>query len=149
MKLKLLLALIVVSGLAGCFLEPSGSPQVVFVGETGVSDGRFVMEGELDLGWGQERVEYQDVAVCLYGADGAMFRSVSMGSVPPERRVSIRSDRIPEYVVVHSPDFYDESVSYFYYEREVSGSTVGFVERSIGHPSELPVDPRATGCGPS
>lgn len=149
MNWRIFVTFLLLVSISGCFLDPSGAPHMSYVGELEVTeDGGFVMDGEVGFTTSAPG-SFDDVRLCFYDDSGVVFHEVELGSMPPERNISVALDRAPKYIVLHSPDFYSEDVTYFYYERERWNSSVGYSERSIGHPSELPVDPRASGCGGS
>ena len=105
------------------------------------SDHQFRLDGYLTSGGGDpDRNVYRDVSVRIYGNDSTLIcvRTVGDWSGHDSKNVSVELDRIPVYVIVYSPDFWDEpmTVKYYQYDREEGD----FDTRRAYEESELPVN---------
>jgi len=125
--------------LSGCLVGSSGyNGQITYRGDITIRNNTFVMDGALVNG-GVRNTEFNNVRIYLYYTNGTQINMIRVGTLKGGVNVSVRSDKIPEYVIVDSPDFWNtQKVSVEYFKRMSSGeyTTVGVTERS-----ELPVQP--------
>lgn len=136
--------------LAGCFLEPAGTPSAAFDGEVEVdASGEFRMEGSYGLSHSPAGGDFSDLSVCLYSETGSLVKEERLGSLNGRQEVSVSAQSVPDLVVFYSPDFDTESVWFAYYLIREDDSGLYYVERKASSSAELPVDPRGTGCGSS
>lgn len=128
--------------LSGCsFGNPSYNGQINFIGELGIENGVFVMEGEI-VNSGSSTDTFDDVAVYLYEESGEQIERVDIGELSGSLSISISSQQIPEYIILDSPDFWDTpKVVVDYYTRSGSGN---YDEHVATDRSELPVQPPAS-----
>lgn len=120
--------LLVVGSLAGCFTS-ANHHDVDFDGTIEVEQERFVMDGNVSVGIGAAPdATFQDVTVVLYDENKEEIRRVPVGKLsttppPLTQRINITTDRIPEYVVIESPDFWEADTTVYVsgYERPGDG----------------------------
>lgn len=120
--------------------EEGETPADVALNPITVSESEFQLRGELVADGGKLNKElYRDVSILLYSGEGSVICSHRVGDWKGNRReVSFSTETIPTYVILYSPDFWQEPmvVDYFFYdsEREV------FVSETASSRDELPVD---------
>lgn len=119
--------------LAGCGTVPQGeavhislygeqnqTPSDIALNPITYSQSEFQIEGELVIGGGApDREAYRDVSILLYAEDSTLMCSASLGGWNPDdrMRVEISTNHIPHYVIIYSPDFWDEPMSVEYFVR--------------------------------
>ena len=133
----ILLACIVL--LAGCpGVEPGDQTSVTFLGEMNATDSGFEMNGQLVQTPGTAGFQsYDDVALKLYTANGALIHSRQLGTLEQELNISVSVSEVPEYVVFTSPDFWERdntAVSYFEHGEDI------YINHMVTSRHELPVD---------
>lgn len=111
---------------------------VYFTGTTTVSNGSFIMRGEIRGCFGHVGPDKcEDTRVLLYTENGSLIASEYVGTLNGRRNVSLRTDRIPHYVVLTSPDVWGAnhtSVGYFFYSDGL------YLGRRVGEREELPIE---------
>ena len=148
MRIKTVLFLVAVTiAVSGCPAENSGS-SINFSGDINATESHFSLEGEV-VNTGYTDAVYQNVSVYLFMANGTVIESVHLGELDGSADVSMNSDKIPKYVIFHSPDFWtddDIDVSYYEFVRDSQAPDGIYTERSATNETELPVSVRtATG----
>jgi len=136
----IVIAVAILLPLAGCS-QTSQGPVINYEGSIGVNNGTFYMNATLiEAGTQPEPPEIDDIRVYLYSADKTLLSTHPMGSFE-NATVSIQSGKIPEYVIIYSPDFetYDH-IEFFYHQRSAA-QNVDFNIYVIGSSSELPIVP--------
>lgn len=103
---------------AGCAYVPQKSGhEIDFDGTVERSDDSFQIDGqvEVDSGTGPTR-NFSRVSVVLYETPGSVSERIRLGemstdsSVAPKRRpVNISRNTTPEYVLIESPDFWEDN----------------------------------------
>lgn len=84
-----------------------------------------------------EKTKFEDVRLCLYGQNGTVIESVSLGTFEgpsTTRDISVQTEQMPWYIYVHHPDFpprLTNTLRVYYPELD---------RFSSGTPSELPFD---------
>lgn len=144
--------------MSGCGYVPEGDTvHVTLVGEEGttpaevalnpitVSESQIQVEGRLAAENGKLNKEmYRDVAIQLYSESGQPICSQLIGDWEGDTRpISFSTETIPTYVIIYSPDFWDEpmAVEYFIHDRDRDL----FVPEEATTRAELPVDEIQTG----
>lgn len=104
------------------------------------SESEFRIEGDLVAGGGApDRETYRDVSILLYAEDSTLVCSVTLGDWNPaeQMRVELSTNEIPQYVIIHSPDFWREPMSVEYFVRNEEPDE--FVPHDASSRQELPV----------
>lgn len=128
-QIGVLMALLLVITLAGCSTS-ANHHSVYFSGTVEAEDGQFIMDGNVSVGIGAAPdATFDSVTVVLYDENKEEIRRVPVGELsttppPLTQPINITADRIPEYVVIESPDFWtsDATLSIIAYERPGDGS---------------------------
>lgn len=110
-----------------------------------VSGSNFQLEGELVTGGGAtNRDLYEDVNILLYRENESLLCSYRVGDWNPTqpKRVSVSTNDVPGFVIIYSPDFWNEPMSVEYFVSDDEGT--GFVPREATSKEELPVDVSTT-----
>lgn len=113
-----LLAVVVATILAGCSTSATHH-DIDFDGTVEVKDNQFVMDGNVSLGIGAAPdATFENVTVVLYDENKEEIRRVPVGELsttppPLSQRINITTDRIPEYVVIKSPDFWNSDTTVY------------------------------------
>ena len=144
--------LVITSITAGCFYVPQGDEVEISIDghENGTdialspistSDSNFTLNGYLSTGGGAaDRTVYRDISLRLYTDDEEILCVERVGdwNVSEPKNVTVSSPHVPKYVVLYSPDFWNEAmtVEYFTYDPEQQE----FVPRDASAEDELPVD---------
>lgn len=138
--------------MSGCGYVPEGkSVHVALHGHEGetpaddplnpisVSDSEFGLHGELVAERsGLKKDQYRDVSIQLYSGDGQAICLHRIGDWSGELRiVSISTQTVPTYVILYSPDFWQEPmyVDYFVYDDKQDR----FVQETASARDELPI----------
>ncbi|MFD1512603.1 hypothetical protein [Halomarina rubra] len=119
------------------FTEGDGDDQVGFSGRFSVENG-FEMTGVVTNDKIQSNPPtYRNVTVLLYDEQGRLYQSERVGTVEYRTNVTVTSGTVPKYVVIDSPDLWNDStIVVDYYEREDSGL---FRQRLATSRANLPV----------
>lgn len=104
---------------AGCLrTEPGRGADVGFRGTMNATDSKFVVDGRVTLGGGvPEQDVFHDVTIYFFAENGSLLDSHRVGNLTGFVEVSTTTERVPYYVVINSPDFWEEPrivVSYYY-----------------------------------
>jgi len=137
----LLLTILVIATLSGCFINTGGNPRLDFDGNMSSANSSFSINGILEVEGGNEpRNRYDNICISLYDSEKTVLLTQPLGSIAGDSsvEVSARSDQIPEYIVFHSADIWDGTTEVPYYVRsEVSYQ--GYQLHEVTEPGELPV----------
>lgn len=119
--IPLIVLLLIVT--AGCVrTEPGRGGEVGFYGTMNATESGFVMDGQITLGGGiPKQDEFENVTVYLFTENGTLIRSHRAGTLTGLLNVSLTTSRTPHYVVINSPDFWEEprfSVRYYQFMEE-------------------------------
>jgi len=140
MKKQLAVAgVLCVLALSGCVIFDSTTHIISIVGEINATDDGFRLDGEvINSGQGDPQ-EYQNVTVSLYTGDGTLIESTNAGSLVRRTNVSMQTETIPQYVIIHSPDFWDaQNIEIDYYVLTENNYYDG---ETVTSKDELPVQP--------
>lgn len=134
--------LLLVGFLAGCSTVPKGEEvEVTYIGSITASSEGFQMEGYLSTGGGvPERETFRDVKIQMYEENGNLLCGVEIGDLTANhgrRNVSVATNVAPEYVLITSPDFWNESVEVNYFQRNPDGES--YNREDVTSESDLPV----------
>lgn len=122
---------------SGCIWPESSPPTIEFEGDFNQTSDEFVMEGRIiDSSITSDPRTYQDVTIEFYTEDGSLIRREPMGSFESVMNMSVKSERIPKYVILDSPDFYGGEVEVAYYTIRESG----WSGRVVDTREELPIE---------
>jgi len=126
--------------LSGCGIL--GNTEIIGIdGEFNTSDSTFYLNGEVVNSSPGDPPAFQNVTVYLYAQNETLLESQSAGTLRYRANFSIRSDTLPEYVIVDSPEFWEygsalDGISVKYYRlTEENYYTV----ESVGSRDDLPV----------
>ncbi|ACV12814.1 hypothetical protein Huta_2653 [Halorhabdus utahensis DSM 12940] len=126
---------------AGCEqLDHTPDPSVKFDGNITASEGSFEIEGHFYRSVGNEYV-YENVMVHLLDEREERIESVHLGTLDERLPVSVSSSSIPAYVIVDSPDFWQQNnfaVEYFEYK---DWKGLSYDLQWASNRSELPAQP--------
>lgn len=132
---------------AGCIrTEPGRGADVGFRGTMNATDSQFIMDGRVTLGGGIPKQDvFQDVTIFFFAENGSFIDSRPVGNLSGFVNVSVTIDRVPYYVVINSPDFWEEPrivVSYYY--RVGTGSDRDYAPKDAHSKEGFPVTLPAT-----
>ncbi|WP_152436536.1 hypothetical protein [Halosimplex carlsbadense] len=135
--------LLVVAGsvaISGC---PAGNSDgsINFSGELKATESQFALDAAV-VNTGYADTVYRNVSVSLFTTNGTVIESVSIGELRRSTDVSMMSNRIPEYVIRHSPDFWTDGnidVSYYEFVRDSQAPDGIYTERSVSNETDFPV----------
>lgn len=104
--------------LSGCTYPAISHHEIDFDGTVERVDGTFRMDGQVEVDIGTAPPQnFSDVAVVLYDSNRSAITEVPLGpmstnsSISPSRKsVNITSDTQPTFVVVESPDFWQDDL---------------------------------------
>lgn len=111
------IGIFVVALTAGCYV-PSGPTNVFeFSGNVSESERGFRMTGDLFVSLqAAPHHNYSDVSPVLYDRTKREIETIPLGDMstnpnwgPTKRRVNITTDERPRYVIVRSPDFWEDN----------------------------------------
>ncbi|WP_436932371.1 hypothetical protein [Halosimplex halobium] len=123
--------------LSGCPSSDGG--QIVFVGESNSTESGFELTGAVTNSEVAEPT-HRNVTLYLLTANGSTIASEHLRTLREDTRlnVTIRTDEVPTYVIINSPNFWThERISVSYYEVEDGGSVLN--QEMIGSKDEFPV----------
>lgn len=96
-----------VAMLSGCSVgNPAYNGDIDFEGELTAENGTFVMDGEV-VNSGFANVTFEEVRIFLYAENGSRLDIIEVGVLYGSASVSYRSQQVPQYVIISSPDFWD------------------------------------------
>lgn len=136
------IGLVVLLLTAGCLRsEPGPGGEVGFYGEMNVSDSQYVMDGQITLGGGTTSQDaFDNVTIYLFTENGTLIETHRAGTLTGLLNVSIVSNRIPYYVIIDSPEFWEESqITVRYYYRLRSNMTRDYGVRDARSVADYPV----------
>lgn len=138
----LILAIVLTSSISGCVMVPKGEEvEVLYVGSINASNGSFQMDGFVSTGGGiPDRGTYRDVSIQLYTEDGTVLCGTEVGDLEAShsrRNVSVTASVVPEYVILTSPDFWNEDVKVDYFQQD--SNMEDYDRNYVGSKSELPI----------
>jgi len=143
-RVIILLCLACVLLSAGCVGEPGrGVSIAISVGGMNVTEESFRIDGEIaQAGSVGDPDVYRDVMVCLIDETGQILnrtQPMDMKSSPGVMNITVSSNEVPKYVIIHSPDFWDDpDIRVAYYTRP--SDSKGFAEHFVQNVDGLPVD---------
>lgn len=147
-RLLIILSVVLLSLLAGCFLEYSGPPNIYFDGEvTDMNGSATRVAGEVTAGVPREGYSYRGSSLCVYDGGERLLAEVSLGELPDDVSVNVTVSESPKYIIVYSPDFETERFSASYYVVSKADSGYRLRGPTVDSTSEFPVNPRESGCG--
>lgn len=128
--------------IAGCAYVPSGDEvNVGFTGSLNASSSSFSMEGNITVGGGiPDRQTYRDMTVNLFSEDGDLLLTKKLGNLRTDAGrldVSIAIQSVPHYVIIESPDFWQEPMQVEYYVRMDSNYSVEYATARDELPAEI------------
>lgn len=129
--------------LSGCPEGDSGG-NIEINGDMDATEQGFHLNGMV-VNSGLSEPTHQDVTVSLYTSNGTIIASENLGSLSEDNSldVTMQTDRIPEYVIINSPDFWQyQNIDLTYYEHDEDwqGEPHGaYVPRTISSKDEFPV----------
>lgn len=141
------LTLCVAVGVSGCSLLPKVEDQPVISLDQKrfeVNNSTFSLEGRLMDPGPHTGYTFRNITVYLYSANESLILAKQVGTMElnegPDKlpRVSVESDRIPEYIIFDSPDFWG-TAGVEYYERNEQGEFGP--AKIVYNRSDLPVVP--------
>lgn len=107
--------------LSGClFGGTEGNPpdvQILLDGDISVTSGQFSYQGNVvaEAHRTNEEFTFNNVSIVLYNSDKQPISRRNLGTLTtkPDGTInaSIKSDELPSYVVIESPEFWDQSVT--------------------------------------
>lgn len=112
---RVLVAIVVLVLVVGCTYPTQSHHEVHFDGSVERVNGSFQMQGQVDISVGAAPTRtFTDVRVILYGQNETIVEQMPLGTMstnasiaPRQRQVNITADRLPKYVLIESPDFWD------------------------------------------
>lgn len=136
--------------IAGCSTVPKGEEvEVVYIGSINASGDSFQMNGYLSSGGGvAEQERFRTVTVQLYAENGDLLCEREIGSLQADAgrlNVSVAANVVPQYVLITSPDFWDEQVEVNYFQRKPNGES--YDREDVTSESELPVSAASSDGG--
>lgn len=137
----------------------SGCPQgtggeIDFEGEINATEDGFRLDGEVSNS-GLTAPVHRNVTLYLYTPNGTVIAVDELGTLNESNSlgVSMRTERVPKYVVINSPDFWQHegsiSVDYYVHDEDWQDEPYGaYVPRSIDSKDEFPVTVPPNGATP-
>lgn len=140
-------SLVLLAVTSGCVLprtEPGYGVDIGFSGDIERQSGAFEMNGSLTVGGGNAKLDaYRNVSVFLYSNDTTLIGEEEIGVLEGRTAVDIRSQRQPQYVIINSPDFWEEpqiEVDYYVWSDEHQKYGIHEASSRDEFPIELPED---------
>jgi hypothetical protein len=130
--------------LAGC--PQGGAGGIITIdGEINATDNGFRLDGDVVEGSSLQPT-YRNVTVYLYTDSGTVIDSKQLGTLNESvvrLDVSMQTDRVPKYVIVNSPDFWDDvhpDLNYYVLTKDSQTGPNGiYSEYNVGSKDEFPV----------
>lgn len=137
-----LLLIVSIVALSGCPTDGSGG-NVGISGDLNATEDGFYLDGRVGH-TGLVEPTYHNVTLYLYTANGSVIAAEHLGTVSESNSLSveIRTNRIPKYVIINSPEFWEGStadVNYYKYVEHVISPDGTYSEQMIGSKDEFPV----------
>lgn len=143
-RLLIIVTLIAAVTLSGCFIEGGEGGTLDFEGNIDVSDAGFTMVGHLEFdGQALTRDTYRDISIELYDRNGTIQHKEHLGDLHnpnEELEVSISRSMIPYYIIIDSPDIWDEKTGVPFYVR-ADDRELGYELHRVNRRSDLPIKP--------
>lgn len=111
---------------AGCYTTPAGDEVVVsFHGDINTTDNRTALNGEVSIGGRiPDRSEYRNITIYYLSENRSTTDSFEVGDIgeaPGNVNFSSSTSGRPAFIVINSPDFWQESMAVEYLEWEGEG----------------------------
>lgn len=134
--------LLLVTILAGCIMTPRGSgAHVTYYGSFNESN-NFHMGGYLSSGGGiPDKDAFRSVSIQLYSEDGTLLCTSEVGRLIANQgrtNISISVTTVPHYILILSPDFWDEQTEVDYFRRNEDEGT--YTAIGVTSRESLPVE---------
>lgn len=135
----LCLLILLLSG--GCVrTQPGKGDSVSFSGEINATNSEFIMNGTVGPIGSIFENRYEGVRVYLYSKNGTLIHHKDIGYIKSRKSISIYSSKIPYYVIIYSPEFWNQShLSVTYYERAEQD---GYIPHYASGEEDLPIVPK-------
>jgi len=140
---SIVVSLILLTALSGCFIETGGVPNVAYNGNVSENGSEFSMDGYVEITGNNREDTYENISLELYDRNGSLIYEENLGTIDRRNEslpVSVSLSTIPEYVIFNSPDVWDGNAQVAYYVRSQSSST-GYRWEDASSKDELPVEP--------
>jgi len=141
MDTRLSIALALVILFSGCPVFGGQTDIITITGTIEVENSSFRLEGTVEnQGQGEAR-PFDDVAVILYTENETLIESAAIGTLERRQNVSMHTDRVPAYVIVYSPEFWQrENVEVDYFTLGTNGR---YSVETVTSPEGLPIEPES------
>lgn len=138
-RVFLVIALLLMAGCIGnSGTYPDGPAVLSFSGDMSTDDGEFRMNGTVVVGGGvKDQDVYRNVTVNLYADNGTKYLTKEAGDIEWRSSVVLRTETVPEYIVIWSSDFDDSNARTSYYTRHGEG----YRAHTAKNWDEMPVEP--------
>lgn len=126
---------------SGCGMW-TGPPSAIitFDGRMDVTEEGFYMSGQIENQGQGTQPEFENVTVSLYHKNKTRFYSEDTGDLLRSSNISIHTDRVPHYVIIHSPQFWQKNentaVDYYIF---INSAKSNYTVRDVSSRDELPV----------
>lgn len=143
-KYKLIVIVLLVT-ISGCPEGDSGG-NIDINGNMTATEQGFRLDGKV-VNSGLVEPMHTNITVYLYTANGSVIESERIGSLNgsgDRLNVTMQNERIPEYVILNSPTFWQYNnidLTYYELDEDWPGESIGaYVPRTIGSKDEFPVE---------
>ena len=124
--------------LSGCSLFTDRGGTIGLTGDINGSNG-LNYDGEIVNSGQGDPPRFTNVSVYLYTEDGKLIHRENIGVLERRAEVSLHTDRIPTYIVIDSPQFWEMHTEVRYYEL-VDRDKMIYATNITTSRSESPVD---------
>ena len=140
-KEVLLTGIVLVGALSGCTLFNDSNEDITIVGEINATDDSFRLEGNITNGARGEPPTFHNVTVYLYTQNKTLIASKEAGTLVRRVPITMYTNRIPYYIVINSPEFWQDNVEVDYFKL---GDNKKYIAVNAVNRDELPIYPTAT-----
>jgi hypothetical protein len=132
--------MVAVLSIAGCAYVDPGHPNPTVIDpavSTTETDSGFHMNGTIQIvGPYPEKGEFRNLVVCFYSEEKTLIRKTKVGDLVTAKEklpVSVNAERVPEYIIINSTDFWEVSEMRVKYLARSKAAEYGYSENTVGY----------------
>lgn len=148
--------MMIVVSIAGCAYVDPGYPDRTVIDpavQINKTQSNYYMNGTIQIeGALSGKEEFRNVMVCFYSEEKTIIQKTQIGDMDTKKgymNVSVSIERVPEYIIVNSSDFWEVSGMQVNYlaDKEINNQKIVYRVKHSTNPKEFPVQCPANASG--